>query len=84
MAAVSPDGDVFPCVMSRWLSAGNVRQQTLAGILAGPRWGTAVTAVPVSADPCAPDKTGCKPKDDGGDCQPAEKPACRPKYDEDD
>lgn len=85
MAAVSPEGELFPCVMSRWLPAGNLLRQDLSGILSGPRWRAVLAALaPVSAasDPCNPDKTGCKPKDDGGDCQPAEKPACRPKFGE--
>jgi hypothetical protein len=83
MAAVSSDGDVWPCVMSRWMSAGNVRQQRLAEILAGATWGKLVSSIGAphgSKNPCAPDKTGCRPKGDGGDCQPAEKPACRPKF----
>lgn len=82
MAAITPDGDVLPCVMSRWLRAGNVRRHRLAGILAGPQWQAAVSAIPAAkANPCSPDKAGCKPKSgDGADCHPAEKPACKPKY----
>lgn len=82
MAAITPDGDVLPCVMSRWLRAGNVRRNGLAGILAGPQWRAAVSAIPAAkANPCSPDKAGCKPKSgDGADCHPAEKPACKPKY----
>lgn len=34
--AVSPSGDVWPCVFSRWLPAGNVLDQPLAEITAGP------------------------------------------------
>jgi MoaA/NifB/PqqE/SkfB family radical SAM enzyme len=33
--AVTPDGDAFPCVFSRWLSMGNVTQRSLAEIHAG-------------------------------------------------
>jgi len=31
--AISPTGEVWPCVFSRWLPIGNVREATLAGIL---------------------------------------------------
>jgi MoaA/NifB/PqqE/SkfB family radical SAM enzyme len=81
VAAVLPDGGVRPCVMSRWMAAGNVREQPLAEILNGERMRELIESIPMAAaNPCAPDKTGCKPKGDGGDCQPAEKPACKPKY----
>jgi MoaA/NifB/PqqE/SkfB family radical SAM enzyme len=84
-ASVNPDGDVFPCVLSRWLTpAGNVRRTGLAQILGGPAMAGLVSMIAArdgEKDPCAPDKTDCKPKQDGGDCQPAEKPACKPKFD---
>jgi hypothetical protein len=35
VAAISPDGAVWPCVFSRWLPVGNVLDDTLAAILAG-------------------------------------------------
>lgn len=35
--AVSPHGFVWPCVFSRWLSIGNVRDSSLTEILAGSR-----------------------------------------------
>ena len=84
MAAVSPDGDVWPCVMSRWLPAGNVLTEGLAGVLAGSRWQAVVAGIPVprAGGPDDDDDT-CKPKQDGGDCRPAEVPACVPKYEED-
>jgi MoaA/NifB/PqqE/SkfB family radical SAM enzyme len=34
--AISPDGEVWPCVFSRWIRLGNVRQQPLATIHTGP------------------------------------------------
>ncbi|WP_254126721.1 radical SAM protein [Amycolatopsis sp. CA-230715] len=34
VAAISPDGAVWPCVFSRWLPVGNVLDDTLAAILA--------------------------------------------------
>lgn len=80
-AAVLPDGNVAPCVLSRWMTAGNVRETSLTEILSGPEMGSLIATIPSSRGPsvCNPEKTGCKPKQgDGGDCQPAEKQACRP------
>ncbi|MFM9611538.1 radical SAM protein [Streptomyces niveiscabiei] len=80
-AAVLPSGEVTPCVMSRWLTTGNVRDRGLAAILGGEAWAEALRVIPARADgnPCDPD---CKPASDGGDCSPAEQDACDPKYDE--
>lgn len=36
IAAVSGNGDVWPCVFSRWLPVGNVLENSLADILTGP------------------------------------------------
>lgn len=83
MAAVSPDGDVWPCVMSRWLPAGNVLTEGLGGVLAGPRWQAVVAGIPAPrAEACNPDDDddNCNPKQDGNDCRPAEVPACIPRY----
>lgn len=61
IAAVLPSGDVCPCVMSRWLIAGNVRDISLATILSGPAMAAATSAIPARSrradddDPCAPD-----------------------------
>jgi Iron-sulfur cluster-binding domain len=85
MAAVSPDGEVWPCVMSRWLPAGNVLREGLGAVLAGDRWRAVVSGIPsprAGADPCGPD-TPCNPDQDGHDCRPAQTPACVPKYEED-
>jgi MoaA/NifB/PqqE/SkfB family radical SAM enzyme len=78
-AAVLPSGEVTPCVMSRWLTTGNVRKQSLAAVLGGDAWAEALRAIPARADanPCDPDG---KPALDGGDCSPAEREACDPKY----
>lgn len=35
VVAVRPDGTVNPCVFSRWLSGGNVREESLANIVVG-------------------------------------------------
>jgi len=79
-AAVLPSGEVTPCVMSRWLTTGNVRERGLGAILGGEAWAAALRTIPPRADgnPCDPD---CKPASDGGDCSPAEQDACDPKYD---
>lgn len=82
-AAILPDGDVVPCVLARWMAAGNVRERSLSEILAGPEMASLTEMIPSprAGHACPPDKTGCKPKEgDGGDCQPAEKPACRPRH----
>ncbi|MFI1582296.1 radical SAM protein [Embleya sp. NPDC020630] len=80
-AAVLPSGEVTPCVMSRWLTTGNVHTGDLRTILGGAAWAEAMCVIPARAgdDPCDPD---CKPASDGGDCSPAERNACDPKYDE--
>lgn len=61
VAAVLPSGDVCPCVMSRWLIAGNVRDTPLAGILSGPAMAALTAGIPARSrraggdDPCGPD-----------------------------
>lgn len=35
VVAVSPTGDVWPCVFTRWMPVGNVQDQPLAAVLAG-------------------------------------------------
>jgi MoaA/NifB/PqqE/SkfB family radical SAM enzyme len=81
IAAVLPSGDVCPCVMARWLTAGNVRDMPLAQILAGPALATATAVIParprraVSSDPCAPD---CAPASDSDICPPPAGSACSP------
>ncbi|MFI6274367.1 radical SAM protein [Streptomyces sp. NPDC050988] len=72
-AAISPDGDVYGCILSRFLPTGNVKGLTLEEILSGPRWAEARTAVPVRTG------QGCAP-DDSSDCDPANTPACAPAY----
>ncbi|MFI1205114.1 radical SAM protein [Streptomyces sp. NPDC020883] len=95
-AAISPDGVVTPCVMSRWLTAGTVRAQTLAAILNGPEWAGRMTVIPPRRkggcvpDSCTPREdscqpspgtvTACNPDSDSSDCAPAEEEACDPAY----
>lgn len=89
MAAISPDGDVWPCVLSRWMRAGNVKEQPLAEILTGRTWESLVAGIPGTplgaggSEPqeCKPEANTCNPtKGDGADCPPSEKPACDPKF----
>ncbi|MFI0736397.1 radical SAM protein [Streptomyces sp. NPDC021225] len=71
--SVSPDGAVSGCILSRFLVAGNVREQSLASILASDRWGQLTSSVPVPRAACGPD--------DSSDCDPANTEACEPAFD---
>ncbi|WP_419664803.1 radical SAM protein [Streptomyces sp. 2-1] len=71
--AISPDGEVYGCILSRFLPTGNVKSEPLDAILAGRRWREARTAVPVRVG------QGCAP-DDSSDCDPSKTPACDPAY----
>ncbi|WP_432092199.1 radical SAM protein [Streptomyces sp. bgisy100] len=71
--SVSPDGDVSGCILSRFMIAGNVREQRLAAILHSDRWAGLAATVP------EPSAGGCPP-DDSSDCNPANTTACNPKY----
>ncbi|MFG1751963.1 radical SAM protein [Streptosporangium sandarakinum] len=67
-AAVASDGDVWMCVMSRFLgAAGNVKTTPLAEILTGQAWQDLLTQVPRRNGAMA-----CNPGSDGNDCAPAE------------
>jgi len=71
--AISPDGAVSGCILSRFMTAGNVRQQRLADILTSDQWAKATATVPMPrAGACGPD--------DSSDCDPASTPACLPSY----
>lgn len=71
--AVAPDGQVWPCVFTRWLPVGNVREQSLNEIMASDR--TAAVVGRLQADfrtaPCVPNM--CDPQ-----CGPSCSPACTP------
>ncbi|WP_251075980.1 radical SAM protein [Streptomyces sp. ISL-12] len=71
--SVDPDGAVSGCILSRFLVAGNVREQRLAEILRSDRWQQLTDAVPAPRAACPPD--------DSGDCDPANTEACDPAYD---
>jgi MoaA/NifB/PqqE/SkfB family radical SAM enzyme len=73
--AVSPSGDVWPCVFSRWLVLGNVRRQPLSTILAGQQAERARAAIAgtLAGGSAAP----CPPQGDGSPCQ---NPLCPPHF----
>ncbi|MBC2907693.1 SPASM domain-containing protein [Streptomyces sp. PSKA01] len=91
-AAILPDGQVVPCVLGRFLPAGNVTTGSLQQVLAGQRWVQVSACIPRGRQSgCTPDEDscmpspgaaeGCNPDQDGSDCSPAETPACEPAYD---
>lgn len=67
--AVSPNGQVTPCVMSRWMLTGNVTTTSLAEIVQGQAWRDHVAQVPRRGEACGPE---CNPASDGNDCAPAQ------------
>ncbi|MBO0880189.1 MAG: SPASM domain-containing protein [Mycobacterium sp.] len=72
VAAVSPDGAVWPCVFSRWLPVGNVLDRELADILASPK-ADAVRAELAAQFAQRSQPTGCRPG-----CNPTCAPSCNP------
>ncbi len=77
-AAILPDGGVRPCIMSRWMVAGNVKDQPLAEILIGDSMRDHVASIPPRVAVCNPE---CKPSTgDGSDCAPAETETCGPSF----
>ncbi|MGW0737672.1 radical SAM protein [Streptomyces sp. NPDC002851] len=67
IAAILPDGTVTPCVMGRFLPAGNVQGASLEGVFASDRWQHVATSIP------QPRPTACHP-----DCNPAHSDSCAP------
>ncbi|WP_461032714.1 radical SAM protein [Streptomyces mayteni] len=75
VAAVSPEGWVWPCVFSRWLPVGNVRSESLGEVWSGAAM--TATATDLAARfaelrPCVPEM--CNPQ-----CGPSCSPACAPR-----
>jgi MoaA/NifB/PqqE/SkfB family radical SAM enzyme len=73
VAAVLSDGTVTPCVMGRFLPAGQVKDRTLRDVFTSQGWHEVAASIPAGRfDPCGPD---CGPNDDtkggGGTCGPA-------------
>jgi MoaA/NifB/PqqE/SkfB family radical SAM enzyme len=75
--AVSPVGDAWPCVVSRWLRVGNVREEPLEAVNA--RAGE-VRRELAAAFAERRDGRRCGPDGDGGLCRPVCMPVlgCRP------
>jgi MoaA/NifB/PqqE/SkfB family radical SAM enzyme len=71
IAAVSPDGEVWPCVMARWMRTGSVREQGLATIVGGQAWHDLIATIAAPQARCGPDT--CNPQ-----CRPLCHPNCRP------
>jgi MoaA/NifB/PqqE/SkfB family radical SAM enzyme len=67
-AAIGPDGQVTPCVLGRFLVAGNVKDAPLSDILVSERWQQIVASVP-PLDACVT----CTPAD-SNDCNPSRNP----------
>jgi MoaA/NifB/PqqE/SkfB family radical SAM enzyme len=74
VAAVSPDGNVWPCIFSRWMTVGNVLTSPLADIMASSAMADAVAAIPQGGrSECAPDcspSAGCSPGSPPSSCRP--------------
>jgi MoaA/NifB/PqqE/SkfB family radical SAM enzyme len=67
-AAIGMDGQVIPCVLGRFLVAGNVKDTPLPEIFTGPAWREIVSSVP-EVDACVT----CTPAD-SNDCNPSRNP----------
>ncbi|MDT0345850.1 SPASM domain-containing protein [Streptomyces litchfieldiae] len=77
-AAIGPNGEVSPCVLSGWMTVGNVHDDPLATILGGTAMTSASATIRTSARAerkCRPDKEKCYP--DQTPCYPAQGP-CAP------
>ena len=72
--AVAPDGQVWPCVFTRWLPVGNVRDQSLGEIMASDRMATVVGQLEADFT----EASGCVPKMCDPQCGPSCSPACTP------
>ncbi|MFF4409862.1 radical SAM protein [Streptomyces sp. NPDC001404] len=79
-AAILPDGQVSVCEIGRFLTAGSVKNASLASVLASDRWAKVTASIPhrigvapVCPPDCAPnDDTQCGPATGGGPCGPAD------------
>ncbi|MFD4243610.1 radical SAM protein [Streptomyces sp. NPDC058525] len=75
-AAVLPNGNVSVCEMGRFLTAGSVKNTSLASVLASDRWAEVTASIPrrAGAALCPPD---CAPNDDSA-CGPDNSGPCGP------
>ncbi|MGI5192305.1 SPASM domain-containing protein [Streptomyces sp. CA-288835] len=75
-AAIGPNGDVAPCVFSRWMDVGNIRDAPLASILGGDAM-TQANAIIRSTPRMAGCEPGCEPN---SACNPGTPPSdCNPR-----
>jgi radical SAM protein with 4Fe4S-binding SPASM domain len=72
--AVSPNGDVWPCVFARWMPIGNVLDSALAEIVASPQMETVQRALGRNDSALS----GCPPQNCEPGCQPSCGPSCTP------
>lgn len=76
--AISPTGEVWPCVFSRWLPVGNVLDAPLADILAGPAVAGVRDELAASFAVSQPIDAPCVPRMCDPQCGPHCGPACGP------
>lgn len=67
IAAILPDGTVAPCVLGRFLPAGQVQGNRLEDVFTSTRWQQVAASIPRRQP------TACAP-----DCQPADSDSCAP------
>lgn len=75
--AISPSGEVWPCVFSRWMPVGNVRTASLEAIVTGARAASVTAQLSDHFGPITPELK-CVPKMCDPDCGPNCSPACNP------
>lgn len=76
VVAVGPDGSVWPCVFSRWLALGNVRERPLADIVRAPDAVAALARLRKAFEPSR--EMPCLPKTCNPQCGPKCSPDCQP------
>lgn len=69
-AAISPAGEVSPCVLSGWLGVGNVKDAPLSTILNSPAMQRASASIRSNGDPCSPDSDDDGLPDQDEECTP--------------
>lgn len=76
--AISPQGAVWPCVFSRWMALGNVRNANLADIVAGADAQAARAELEAEFAARSPREIPCLPHMCDPQCGPSCSPACNP------
>ncbi|GAB3159335.1 hypothetical protein GCM10027059_05410 [Myceligenerans halotolerans] len=81
VVAVSPTGEVWPCVFTRWMPVGNMQKSTLRDVLAGPAHSAATAELRAEfasrATACRPN---CNPTCEPNRCGPTCAPSCEPAH----